>query len=214
MENKDLASIRKEYSLEQLDEGNIHANPIAQFNTWFDDALNAEVAEPNAMVLATSTLDGRPSARVVLLKGFDEKGFSFFTNYQSRKANQIEQNKFAALVFFWPELERQVRIEGEIGKVPEQESDDYFNTRPEGSKISAWVSPQSHIVHGRNFLESLKVVFESQFATRPITRPANWGGYRLTPNLIEFWQGRPNRLHDRIQYTLIENNWVVERLAP
>lgn len=214
MENKDISSIRKEYSIRQLDESEVDKSPFVQFGKWFDDALSAKVAESNAMVLATASPDGRPSARVVLLKGFDEGGFSFFTNYQSRKATQIEQNSSAALVFFWPELERQVRIEGVIEKTSEQESDDYFNNRPEGSKIGAWVSPQSRVIHGRNFLESLQLVFESQFNGKSISRPKSWGGYRLSPNLIEFWQGRPNRLHDRIQYTLIKGKWVIERLAP
>ncbi|RPH28765.1 MAG: pyridoxamine 5'-phosphate oxidase [Bacteroidales bacterium] len=214
MDTRDISSIRKDYTLRQLDESEVDESPIVQFGAWFDDALKAEVAEPNAMVLATTTTDGRPSARVVLLKGFDEKGFSFFTNYQSRKAAQLEQNPFAALVFFWPELERQIRIEGLVSKVSEQESDEYFNTRPEGSRLGAWVSPQSQVIHGRNFLESLKVVFDSQFGGKTITRPKNWGGYRLVPTLIEFWQGRPSRLHDRIQYTLVENKWNVVRLAP
>lgn len=211
---RDVASIRREYALEHLDEGDVSKNPFVQFNAWFNDAINAEVTEPNAMVLATATAFGRPSARMVLLKGFDENGFTFFTNYQSKKATQLEQNPFAALVLFWPELERQIRIEGKVAKVSEQESDDYFNSRPEGSKISAWVSPQSRAVHGRNFLESIKVIIESQFTDKTISRPPNWGGYRLTPDIIEFWQGRPNRLHDRIQYTLTKERWVIERLAP
>jgi len=214
MEKRDVASIRKEYALKQLDENEVDKNPFVQFNTWFDDVLNAEITEPNAMVLASATPDGKPSARVVLLKGFDENGFIFFTNYQSRKAIQLEQNSFAALVFFWPELERQIRIEGNVSRVSVQESDEYFNSRPEGNKIGAWVSHQSRVVQGRSFLESVKVVIESQFLGKPISRPINWGGYRLTPNIIEFWQGRPNRLHDRVQYTLTKDKWVIERLAP
>lgn len=214
MEKRDVASIRKEYALKQLDENEVDKNPFVQFNSWFDDVLNAEITEPNAMVLASATPDGKPSARVVLLKGFDENGFIFFTNYQSRKAIQLEQNSFAALVFFWPELERQIRIEGNVSRVSVQESDEYFNSRPEGNKIGAWVSHQSRVVQGRSFLESVKVVIESQFLGKPISRPINWGGYRLTPNIIEFWQGRPNRLHDRVQYTLTKDKWVIERLAP
>lgn len=214
MDNIDIASIRKEYTLNKLDESDVNENPFVQFGLWFNEAQNAEVIEPNAMVLATATTDGRPSARVVLLKEFNEFGFSFFTNYQSRKAEQLDKNSFAALVFFWPELERQIRIEGKISRISEQENDEYFNTRPEGSKIGAWVSPQSRVVMGRNFLESIKVIIESQFSGKPISRPANWGGYRLTPHLFEFWQGRPNRLHDRIQYTLEKDKWVIERLAP
>ena len=214
MDKKDISSIRKEYALTQLNESEVSENPITQFGIWFDDALKGEISESNAMVLATATPDGRPSARVVLLKGFDENGFSFFTNYQSRKATQLEQNSYAAIVFYWPELERQIRIEGKIGRVSDQESDDYFNTRPEGSKIGAWTSPQSRVIPGRNFLESIKTIIESLFTGKTISRPANWGGYCLTPYLLEFWQGRPNRLHDRIQYTLTKNKWVIERLAP
>jgi len=214
MDKKDIGSIRKEYSLKQLDERDVSENPFVQFSLWFNDALKAEVSEPNAMVLATTTTDGKPSARVVLLKSFDEGGFSFFTSYKSRKAKQLEHSPFAALVFFWPELERQIRIEGIVEKVSERESDDYFKTRPEGSRIGAWASPQSRIIPSRAFLEALKVNSENQFLGKPVVRPESWGGYRLTPNLIEFWQGRPNRLHDRIQYSLIEVHWIVERLAP
>ncbi|HCT29816.1 MAG TPA: pyridoxamine 5'-phosphate oxidase [Bacteroidales bacterium] len=214
MDKKDISSIRKEYAMKQLDESEVDKNPLSQFGIWFDDAIQAEVNEPNAMVLSTTTKEGRPSSRVVLLKGFDENGFTFFTNYKSRKALHIEQNPFASLLFFWPELERQVRIEGEIAKVSTSESDEYFSSRPEGSKIGAWVSPQSNVIHGREFLESLKMIFEGQFANKAISRPPNWGGYRLKPDMIEFWQGRPNRLHDRVQYTQINEKWKIERLAP
>jgi len=214
MIKRDIASIRKEYALKQLDESEVIQNPFDQFGLWLDDAILSRVSEPNAMVLSTTTSDGRPSARVVLLKGFDENGFSFFTSYISRKASQLEQNPFAALVFFWPELERQIRIEGMVKKVSKQESDDYFNSRPEGSKIGAWTSPQSQTIPNRIFLESLKVDIENSLSGKTIDRPENWGGYRLTPYLIEFWQGRPNRLHDRIQYRKTENSWIIERLAP
>lgn len=214
MDKKDISSIRKEYTQTQLDESEVDRNPFVQFGIWFDDALNAEVNEPNAMVLSTVSPEGRPSSRVVLLKGFDEKGFTFFTNYKSRKALHIENNPFVSLLFFWPELERQIRIEGDIAKVSPDESDTYFNSRPEGSKIGAWVSPQSSVIKSRGFLESIKMVIEGQFANKPISRPPNWGGYRLSPNLIEFWQGRPNRLHDRIQYSQSKEGWKIERLAP
>ena len=214
MNNKQIASIRKDYSLKQLSERDVESNPIAQFTNWFNDALTAEVNEPNAMVLSTVSSEGRPASRVVLLKGFDENGFTFFTNYKSRKGIHLKNNPFASLLFFWPELERQIRIEGEVEEVTPQESDDYFNSRPEGSKIGAWVSPQSSIINGREFLESIKILIEGQFANKSITRPPNWGGYRLKPILIEFWQGRPNRLHDRIQYKLSNSNWKIERLAP
>ncbi len=212
--DKNISSIRKEYALKQLDESEVDKNPFVQFGFWFNDALEAEVNEPNAMILSTVSSEGKPSSRVVLLKGFDENGFTFFTNYKSRKALHMETNPFASLLFFWPELERQVRIEGEIIKVSPEESDEYFNSRPEGSKIGAWASPQSSVIKSRGFLESIKMVIEDKFANRPISRPPNWGGFRLKPNLIEFWQGRPNRLHDRVQYSLSNGNWKIERLAP
>lgn len=214
MDKKDISSIRKEYALKQLDESEVDKNPFVQFGIWFDDALIAEVNEPNAMILSTVSSEGRPSSRVLLLKGLDENGFTFFTNYKSRKALHIENNPFASLLFFWPELERQIRIEGEIIKVSSEESDEYFSSRPEGSKIGAWVSPQSSVIKSRGFLESIKMVIEGQFANKSISRPPNWGGYRLEPNLIEFWQGRPNRLHDRVQYSLHQSKWKIERLAP
>jgi pyridoxamine 5'-phosphate oxidase len=214
MRNRDIASIRREYALKLLEEKEVNRNPFLQFGLWFDEVFNADIPEPNSMILATTTLNGKPSARVVLLKQFDERGFAFFTNYHSRKASQLEQNPFAAIVFFWPQLERQVRIEGCVVKVSGVESDEYFFSRPEGSKIGAWTSPQSQVIPNRNFLESLKVDYENQFAEKTIDRPENWGGYRLTPSVFEFWQGRPNRLHDRIQYSLIGNEWIIERLAP
>ncbi len=214
MDNKDISAIRKEYTLKELTEGDVSISPIVQFNTWLNDALSAKVNEPNAMVLSTVSAEGKPASRVVLLKGFDENGFTFFTNYKSRKGIHLEKRPFASLLFFWPELERQVRIEGEVVKVSQEESDEYFHTRPEGSKIGAWTSPQSATICGREFLESIKMVIEGQFTNKTITRPPNWGGYRLKPALIEFWQGRPNRLHDRIQYTLTKSIWKIERLAP
>lgn len=214
MNKRDISSIRKEYALKQLDESEVAINPIDQFGLWLDDALLAEVNEPNAMILSTVSSEGKPSSRVVLLKAFDDNGFTFFTNYKSRKALQIEQTPFGALLFFWPELERQVRIEGRINKVSQPESDEYFNSRPEGNKIGAWVSPQSNVIPSRAFLESIKLVIEDQFANKTISRPPNWGGYRLNPYLIEFWQGRQSRLHDRVQYTLLKEKWKIERLAP
>lgn len=212
--SKDIASIRKEYTLKQLDESDVSHNPFDQFKGWFDDAINAEVNEPNAMMLATATPDGKPSARMVLLKGFDNEGLTFFTNYKSRKGTQLECNPYAALVFFWPELERQIRVEGKVYKVSGMESDEYFDTRPEGSKIGAWASPQSQVITDRVFLESLYADTEKKFEEREIPRPKNWGGFRLAPNLFEFWQGRPNRLHDRILYLKKDDVWGVERLAP
>jgi len=211
---KNIASIRKEYTLKQLDQKDVKRNPFDQFKLWFDDAINAEVNEPNAMMLATSTSDGKPSARMVLLKGIDNEGLTFFTNYNSRKASQLNDNPYVAVVFFWPELERQIRIEGMVGKVSDKESDDYFNSRPEGSRIGAWTSPQSQVIPNREFLELLKTEIEKRFKGEKIPRPEQWGGFRVIPSLFEFWQGRPNRLHDRIQYSKTDNNWIIERLAP
>ncbi len=214
MSTRNTASIRRDYTLKQLDEQEVDRNPFIQFGLWFDEVLNADVLEPNAMIIATSTREGKPSARVVLLKQFDNRGFSFFTNYHSRKALELEQNPYASLVFFWPELERQVRIEGSISKVGETESDNYFNSRPEGSKIAALVSPQSKVIPNRNLIESLQFDYQQKFSAKSINRPTNWGGYLLRPSLFEFWQGRTNRLHDRIQYRFVNDEWIIERLAP
>jgi pyridoxamine 5'-phosphate oxidase len=214
MSTRNIASIRRDYTLKQLDEQEVDRNPFTQFGLWFEEVLNAEVLEPNAMIIATSTREGKPSARVVLLKKFNNRGFSFFTNYHSRKALELEQNPYASLVFFWSELERQVRIEGSISKVSETESDNYFNSRPEGSKIAALVSPQSQVIPNRNHIESLQLDYHQKFSAKPINRPTNWGGYLLSPSLFEFWQGRTNRLHDRIQYRFVNGEWIIERLAP
>lgn len=211
---KNIASIRKEYTLKQLDKKDVKSNPVDQFKVWFDDAINADINEPNAMMLATSTSDGKPSARMVLLKGIDNEGLTFFTNYNSRKASQLNGNPYAAVVFFWPELERQIRIEGMVEKVSDKESDDYFNSRPEGSRIGAWTSSQSQVIPCREFLELLNIEIKRNFKGKNIPRPEHWGGFRVIPSLFEFWQGRPNRLHDRIQYSKTDNNWIIERLAP
>jgi pyridoxamine 5'-phosphate oxidase len=214
MSNEKISQIRREYNLQSLNEADVRTNPIEQFSVWMDDAVKANCTEPTAMVLATSTFEGKPSARVLLLKDFNESGFVFFTNYESKKSKQILQNPYGAMVFYWSELERQVRIEGSIKKVSEKKSDEYFNTRPEKSKIGAWASPQSQVIASRKYLESLKSDFQEEFAGKTILRPPNWGGYILYPTLIEFWQGRPNRLHDRIQYSLQNSEWIIERLAP
>lgn len=209
-----IENIRTEYVRDELLESNIEDSPILQFDLWLQDAIKANVLEPTAMTLATSTFEGKPSARMVLLKSFSDEGFSFFTNYESRKAKNILQNPFGALVFFWPELERQVRIEGKIRKVSDRESDLYFRTRPEGSKIGAWASPQSQVVPNRQYIDDLMTDFKEEFHGKAIKRPINWGSYILEPYLIEFWQGRKNRLHDRIQYRLENGRWFNERLAP
>jgi pyridoxamine 5'-phosphate oxidase len=210
-----IADIRKDYKLKTLLEEGVHANPVQQFNTWWQEAIKSEVDEVNAMTLATASADGLPSARIVLLKDFDERGFVFFTNYQSFKGNQLDENPRACLVFFWKELERQVRITGLVEKVSAAESDTYYNSRPEGSRIGAWASPQSKVIDSREWLEEQERNFQLKFQSSSIQRPPHWGGYRVQPITIEFWQGRPSRLHDRLQYTLRDDgNWLIERLAP
>ena len=211
----DLAAIRKEYRLQSLSEKDVDANPIKQFEKWFQQALASGIEEPNAMTLATSTTDGKPSARIVLLKGIKENGFVFFTNYESKKGKQIHDNPFAGIVFFWKELERQVTIQGEIKKVSEQESDEYFASRPVESRIGAWSSPQSKVIENREVLEKNVTYFTNKYQSQNIPRPPHWGGYILIPTLIEFWQGGAGRLHDRLQYTIdTTNSWIIKRLAP
>ncbi len=209
-----LSEIRKEYTLQKLNESGVTKKPIPQLRKWLNDAIEAKALEPTAMTLATSTFEGKPSARMVLLKDLRDDGLVFFTNYESRKAKNILQNPYVALVIFWPELERQVRIEGRIEKVSAKESDEYFESRPQRSKLGAWASPQSQVVSSRKYIENLMGDFEEEFADKPIVRPENWGGYIVRPYLFEFWQGRENRLHDRIQYRLEDDEWVIERLAP
>ena len=212
---KNIAGIRKEYQLQSLLETEVADNPFKQFNNWWDDALKSKIDEVNAMTLATVDPDGIPSARIVLLKGFDEQGFVFFTNYNSRKANDLARNNRACLVFFWKELERQVRISGIAEKVSTAENIVYFNSRPDGSKIGAWASPQSLVVAGKAWLKETFDYYKERFKHGEIPKPPHWGGYRIKPFKVEFWQGRPNRLHDRIQYTLQKDGiWKIGRLAP
>ena len=210
-----VANFRNEYLSKGIDEEDMARNPIDQFEKWFVEAVKNKVSEPNAMHLSTASLDGRPSGRIVLLKGFDEKGFVFFTNYDSRKGNELKNNSFASATFLWIELFQQVRIEGTVHPVSVEESDVYFNSRPRGSQISAWASSQSNIVSSRIDLEKKMREIEIRFKDKPIPRPDNWGGFCLTPKSMEFWQGRANRLHDRIQYQLGEENiWSIYRLFP
>jgi pyridoxamine 5'-phosphate oxidase len=214
-----IADLRLDYRRATLDERDVALDPIRQFGRWFDEAVKAEVPEPNAMTLATIGADGRPSARIVLLKGFDERGFVFFTNYASRKGRDLAANAAAALVFFWVELERQVRIEGIVTKVDDAESVAYFASRPRLARIGAWASPQSEPITGRAALEADFAAMEAQYrdAGDDVPRPPHWGGYRLEPDVLEFWQGRPSRLHDRIRYrrsALHPDQWVIDRLAP
>lgn len=204
--NKRIAAIRREYSLKELTLKSVHKNPFVQFQKWFDEALAAEVTDPTAMTLATAGIDGRPSARIVLLKDVNDQGLSFYTNYKSIKGQQLEANPFAALVFYWSELERQVRFEGVTEKLPVEESNEYFDTRPSGSKIGAWASKQSSIINSREELEKKAGKCAEQFAGREIPRPGFWGGYRLLADSVEFWQGRESRLHDRIRYNKISGD--------
>ncbi len=210
-----IADIRKDYKLQTLEETGVHTNAIQQFHKWWNEALLSEIDEVNAMTLATATADGKPSARIVLLKGYDESGFVFFTNYHSHKGKELEENPRASLVFFWKELERQVRIEGKVEKTTAGESDLYFHSRPQESRIGAWASPQSQVIHSRQVIEDNVSELKKSFEGKDIDRPAHWGGYIVMPEIIEFWQGRPGRLHDRIRYSRSAGgNWKIERLAP
>ncbi len=210
-----IAGMRKQYSKETLVESGVSPNPIDQFALWWKDALDHGVDEPNAMTLATCDINGSPHARIVLLKGYDKNGFVFYTNYQSHKGLQITQNPQVALLFFWRELERQVRIEGTAHKVSDADSDEYFNSRPYESRIGAWVSAQSEVIASRDVLELKVKEIEQKFEGKTIERPKFWGGFCVQPEKIEFWQGRPGRLHDRILYTKNDDlSWRISRLAP
>ncbi len=212
--NHDIAHIRRDYQLQALTEQDAATNPFDQFTKWWHEVLNAQIDEVNAMILSTADASGKPHARVVLLKGYDANGFIFFTNYNSHKGKQISENPFASILFFWKELERQVRIEGTIQQIDATQSDAYFNSRPAGSRIGAWASPQSSVIPDRKLIEQNFLDYEEKFGTENIPRPQHWGGYIVQPNLFEFWQGRSSRLHDRLQYRLANNEWILERLAP
>jgi pyridoxamine 5'-phosphate oxidase len=205
---------RKEHGRLALSDADLDPDPIRLFQRWFHEAGVGDPPEPNAMTLATATVDGRPSARVVLLRGCDDRGFAFFTNYQSRKGRELEANPQAALVFYWPDQERQVRVEGRVEKVSAEESDAYFASRPPGSRLGAWASPQSEVIAGRDALDARFLELQRQYRDAQVPRPAHWGGYRLVPEVLEFWQGRANRLHDRCRYTRVGQSWRLERLAP
>ena len=224
--SNEIADIRKDYKLASLEEADVAANPIDQFTRWWNEAVASQIDEVNAMTLATANAAGVPAARIVLLKGYNPNGFIFFTNYESDKGKNLAQNPHAALVFFWKELERQIRIEGTVEKVSAEESDRYFNSRPASSRIGAWASPQSAVIENRMVIEQNVERYSSIFANDSIERPDHWGGYIVKPTSIEFWQGRSSRLHDRIKYTLQNSaynaatdtrtdlNWKIERLAP
>ncbi|MDH4654943.1 MULTISPECIES: pyridoxamine 5'-phosphate oxidase [unclassified Pseudomonas] len=211
-----LADMRRDYARDGLSEEQAPAEPFSLFQSWFGDAVKTEQlpVEPNAMTLATVDTEGRPHCRVLLLKGLDERGFTFFSNYDSAKGDQLSANPFAAMTFFWPALERQVRIEGKVERVSPAESDAYYQVRPLGSRLGAWASPQSRVIRDRAELEALLANTEQRFLDNAPSCPPHWGGYRLLPERIEFWQGRPSRLHDRLNYRLVDSAWVRERLAP
>ncbi len=213
-----IADLRRDYKARTLDVSDVALNPFVQFDNWFQEALATARkdagSEANAMTLATANKEGIPSARIVLLKGIDEKGFIFYTNYNSRKGQEMTENPHAALVFHWQELERQVRIEGKVERVSSKISDTYFSSRPKGSRIGAWASPQSQVIPHRDLLENNTAELQHKYEQEEVPRPPHWGGYRLVPSVIEFWQGRSSRLHDRVRYALDHGKWVIERLAP
>ncbi|MFM7851188.1 MAG: pyridoxamine 5'-phosphate oxidase [Flammeovirgaceae bacterium] len=211
----ELADIRKEYSLKSLDNKGVLDNPVRQFETWMQEAIVAKVNEPNAMTLATVTADGRPSARVVLLKGIEDDKFVFYTNLQSQKGRELDANPACAVTFFWPELERQVRIEGLATRVTDAVAEKYFQSRPRASQVGAWTSPQSSIIKDRGILDQRVLEVENRFSGEQLLpKPKQWGGYQISATEIEFWQGRPSRLHDRIVYYLVDGAWNIHRLAP
>ncbi len=214
MTAEEIARLRKDYAMNSLNEEEVAASPITQFEQWWDDAAKSEILEYNAMTLASTGHDGMPEARTVLLKAFDEKGFVFFTNYNSAKSQQLDFNANCCLLFFWKELERQVRINGTAERISMKESIDYFDSRPDGSKIGAWASPQSMVVAGKAWLKETFEYYAERFKHGHIPKPPHWGGYRVKPTKIEFWQGRPSRMHDRILYTADGEGWKRERLAP
>jgi pyridoxamine 5'-phosphate oxidase len=214
MAKKNISNLRRSYSAKKLMEDSVALDPFKQFSVWMNDAINSNIIEPNAMILATANSGGIPSARVVLLKDFNEKGFVFFTNYKSSKAKDLSENPNASLLFFWDVLERQVRVNGKVKKVSVEESEEYFKSRPRENQLGAWASEQSSVLKNRKVLDEKYKFFMKQFKGKEIPLPEFWGGYCIIPNKFEFWQGRENRLHDRILYRKIRSKWKIERLSP
>ncbi|PZV07488.1 MAG: pyridoxamine 5'-phosphate oxidase [Leptolyngbya sp.] len=212
--NPSIADLRLNYTRQWLLESDIHPDPIHQFQLWFEQAISANLLEPNAMTLATATPSGTPSARIVLLKGVDARGFVFYTNYNSHKGQELAANPQAALVFLWGELERQVRIEGAVEKIADRETQAYFQSRPHSSQLGAWASEQSCVIPNREVLEQRLADLTQDYQDKAVPRPLHWGGFRVIPHAIEFWQGRPSRLHDRLRYRLEADAWIIERLSP
>jgi pyridoxamine 5'-phosphate oxidase len=212
--DNDISKIRRSYSLKELSENTVLSDPILQFSVWMNETISSNLLEPNAMILATTSKESLPSARTVLLKGFDDRGFVFFTNYESAKAKELEENSFASLLFLWLELERQVRITGKAEKVSREESEKYFISRPRDSKLGAWASKQSSVIVNREVLEKKFEGMREKFEGKEVPLPPFWGGYKVIPQRVEFWQGRENRLHDRILYSLDKGIWKIERLSP
>jgi pyridoxamine 5'-phosphate oxidase len=214
IDKKIIEDLRKNYKLKSLDRKDVLENPFEQFSLWFEEVMNSHLPEPNAMILATSTKNGVPSVRTLLLKGFDEKGFIYYTNYESRKGKELAENNNASILFFWAELERQVRLEGKVEKISEEESKRYFDTRPYKSRIGAWASNQSEVIENRFFIVKKFLKYFIKFHSKDIPLPPFWGGYILKPSVFEFWQGRANRLHDRVRYKNENGKWNIERLSP
>jgi len=214
MSKMDLSDLREQYTLANLSEAAVADEPMEQFAKWMQEAITAKLPEPNAMTLSTLSADGYPDSRVVLLKEANEEGFVFYTNYNSDKAQQMGLDPKVSLTFLWKDLQRQVRVLGEASKEDEAKSEAYFQSRPRGSQLGAWVSPQSDVIPSRDFLEDRLVALEAQYEGKPIPKPPHWGGYVVAPTAIEFWQGRPSRLHDRIRYTKLDGRWVIQRIAP
>ena len=213
--NRDIQDLREDYRFGNLIEDQVPNSPIELFTQWFDDAKSAQIPEPNAMTIATVNQEGKPSARIVLLKGYNEEGFIFYTNYDSRKGQDIAINPFVSIVFLWKEIERQVRIEGKVIKLSEELSTEYYHSRPKASQIGAWVSPQSSVIQNRSILEDKYEDISKQYKNVDhLPKPPNWGGNIILPSMIEFWQGRSSRLHDRLRYIGVDNNWQIDRLAP